>query len=203
MARVDAHEKVIILSDSIWKYCEPPYQSTFVPIRGAVVRTFTRLIRRREYNLLDYELLVLHVGSNDVDNAFRRSTGRNESHWSDEVVARDIFYDFEQLVSIIKHQNNNISIILSGILPRPKTFTAAAGTTILVNKKLAKFCKERGDLHFNHTYRIYLHHSQPKLELFAKDREHLSRKGTMVATLTLKNMVSLYYQGRLSFSTKN
>ena len=106
-----------------------------------------------------------------MDNAFKRSTGRNERHWNDKLIARDIFYDFEQLISIIKHQNNNIKIIISGILPRPKTFTAAAGTTKLVNKIQANFCKERGDLHFNHTYRSYLYHSQPKLELFAQDRE--------------------------------
>ena len=203
MAQLNFHQNVIIFTDSIFKYIEPPYGATLSIKRGATTRTLTRLIRERSFrtyhSLTQFDLAIIHVGTNDIDNYFKRNHARNRRLASESSVAIEIFNDFMQLILEIKSQNRNIKIIISGILPRPKTFSFSTSLTIAVNNKLRVLASQRGYLHFHASYKTFMHHSIPIPELFAMDREHISRLGTVRATLMLKNLVALYEQRRLSF----
>ena len=204
MARLDFHDRVIILSDSILKHCEPPYGSTFIPISGAKIETFTRAARNNTYNFSVFDLCIIHVGTNDVDNYFKnqRASVRHYRNTTESAIAHHIFNNFMLLILEIRSLNRDIKIIISGIIPRPKTFSFSSNLTIAVNKKLRKLASESGYLHFHTTYTSFLFNRRPKPHMYDQHdwyQTHLSYAGTITMQLIVKNLVSLFEQGRLSF----
>ena len=111
------NQRVIIFTDSIFKYCEPPLGATLSIKRGATTRQLTRYIHERLFrtyhSLTQFDLAIIHVGTNDIDNYFKRRHARNRRLTSESAVAIEIFNDYMQLILEIKSQNREINIIIS------------------------------------------------------------------------------------------
>ena len=61
--------KILILTDSILKYCDLPEYAKLVAIRGATLEDLIHL--QLNHSLADwrnYDLLILHCGTNDIAN---------------------------------------------------------------------------------------------------------------------------------------
>ena len=100
-------------------------------------------------NWANVGLFVVHVGTNDVDNG-------DGAH---------VLSQMQILVQEIHAWNPNITIIIVGILPRPKDFVLTNSVIQRINRVLKLWCSTRQYLHFYHAYRAYLYHSNLRKDI--------------------------------------
>ena len=112
--------KVIILSDSILEHCYPPKDTEIIAIRGATIKKIAREVRAGKINVKKSDLCIVHAGTNDI--------GNNE--W-DVIIPR-----YSDLIYELRKQNDQIKIVISGILPRPIDYWASTEITKRANKEL-------------------------------------------------------------------
>jgi hypothetical protein len=62
-------EEVLIISDSILKYCGPPKNGRIIALRGAKIKDVTRLVKYGHIAIVGVKLCILHLGTNDIDSA--------------------------------------------------------------------------------------------------------------------------------------
>jgi lysophospholipase L1-like esterase len=177
--------EVLILTDSIFKYCEVPFGARKISVRGATISSLASIVQENYFYDIDFSLLhlvILHVGTNDIDNG-----------------SRSVFMDYRQLIQAIKSQQPNMYIIVCAILPRPCDLSYTNSSVKRVNNSLQELCRRNGSLHFHSTYKGFLHHKQPIFSLYARDNLHLGRLGIVKASLILKTLIALWMQNRLTF----
>ena len=98
--------KTLIFSDSICQFCYLPDHADFYIVRGATIHTLICRVKRNLLNYSLYNLIIIHVGTNDVDN------GRTPDQISE---------DYSKLIAEIRARTDT-NIVISAIIPRPKDF---------------------------------------------------------------------------------
>ena len=96
--------RVIILGDSIVKDLPPIDGVVIKSFPGATISTLTQHIDMGHVNLVNFDYIIVHVGTNNIAN-------RNSYE--------SILSDYGNLIGRIKQKKSWIRIIVSSILPRP------------------------------------------------------------------------------------
>ena len=104
--------------------------------------------------LLPYDYILLHVGTNDIDN---RAPFMN------------IIKDYANLLGIIRKLHPNVQIIVSAIIPRPCDYEVSDPMVRKVNSHLNKVMSRDMNFKFVFTYKPFTHCGKPKVELYAKN----------------------------------
>ena len=176
----------LVLSDSILKHCYTPRHADIYASSGAKVATLARRVHRNLINWHQYGLVIIAVGTNNVDNG----------DTPDEVIT-----DMLELFDNIFQCKPTIDILVLGIIPRPKDFPNTNPIIRDINKKLQRFCHRRPAFHFHQTYKTFMTRGLPDLggNYWADDGLHLKDRGIRRMSLILKNQVTSWRLGQLSF----
>ena len=133
------HHKAIVISDSMLKNCLLPKHSDLYAVGGATVSTLYRSLVHGNIPVQDYQLIIVHIGTNDYGN--------------DEV---DNFKcNIDLLVRTIHRLNSNAKIVLSGIIPRPRDHVSSKATIKHMNNIMKKYaaCRQSFVKYFK-TYKL-------------------------------------------------
>ena len=115
-------------------------------------------------------------------------------HEGDVIIPR-----YSDLIYELRRQNDQIQIIISGILPRPIDYRQSAEITKRANKELKDWCSTKNHLHFNSTCKGFQTHNRPRFDLYATDGLHLNWQGTDKARKIMINLIALWRNERLTF----
>ena len=155
--------EAVIITDSIFKDCEPPRGSLLIAKGGATIKQISKDIKYERITVKEHKLCVLHVGTNDIGNG-------------DYGV---LIPRYSELLYQIRRHNPTIDIVICAILPRPADYNYTKFATDYANFLLEDWCTKKDHLHFNRTYKGYLTFNRPILELYATDGIHLGRLGAI------------------------
>jgi len=185
MDRGEREENVLIIGDSILRHCYPPrgvYRRSF---SGAtIVYLLERLASpNSEIDLRRYELIIIHVGSNDIDNGS----------------INYFLADYKMLINHIRNANPICKIIISAVIPRPRALWKTTQDTVRANQLLKRYAARKGYLHFHTTYTSFMRHRRPIHRYYDNGGLHLNEDGSEILTRVLINLIRLWEQGRLSF----
>ena len=160
-----------IISDSICKFIK--IKNTDVQcVRGLDVNGLLDGIKSGLFSC-DYKVILSHVGTNSVGQC-------------SNIEFQEIF---SQVVKAIRQKNSTAVIALSSILPMPKFGQAAEDIRVNWNKLLKELAFTL-HVHYIPSDRKFLKaNNLPRIELLAKDRWHLSRRGN--------STLAVYYTGTL------
>ncbi|XP_053376959.1 uncharacterized protein LOC128547791 [Mercenaria mercenaria] len=156
-------KRCLSLSDSMAKHVTDIRETDIRSYPGITIGHLTSKIMKGSINL-NYENIVIHVGTNDVNNF---SSGEISSLYSNLITAVKTFTD------------SSVTIYLSSILPRPVDFSETGPKVKEINLSLEAICKDR-KIKFLKSFRPFLKANQPRRELYAiKDGGlHLNLEGT-------------------------
>lgn len=161
--------KVTIIGDSIIKHISGLQGVTIQSFPGDTIAKIANRLQYREAVLRDFDFVILHVGTNDID---RRAS------------FNDIISDFGNLIGICKKLKPSIHVIISSILPRPKDHSVSDSMIRAVNKHLNKVMSKSMKFKFVCSYKPFMYAGSVRRELFAK-RDlglHLNSEGTNALT---------------------
>ena len=128
-------------------------------------RLIPRQGRAPEAILDNFDYVIFHVGTNDIDN---------------RASYQAILSDFGNLIAICRKQKPAIKIIISAIIPRPRDHSDTDSMIRSVKGYLQKTMSKRQNFHFICTYKPYTYCGKVSVELYAK-RDlglHLNTEGT-------------------------
>ena len=171
------YRKVTIIGDSIAKHLSGLHGVTVQIFSGRTISQISAKIDNNEANLVPYDYVIIHAGTNDIGN--RHSF-------------KEIISDFGNLVGICRKKKPSIQIIISGILPRPKDHAITDPVIRDVNKHLRVFMSKSMKFKFVCTYKPFMHAGSVILGLFAK-RDlglHLNTEGTNTLKRFLLRVIS-------------
>ena len=174
--------EVVILSDSILNFTYAPRDTEVIQVGGATIRKIAREVRSGRINLEHAKLCIVHAGTSDI--------GANEGG---VIIPR-----YSDLIYELRKQNDQMQIVVSGILPRPVDYRETAQATKLANKELRCWCSSKIYLHFNSTYRGYQRNNRPRFNLYAENGLHLNWEGTEKAKNIMVNVIALWKKDRLT-----
>jgi lysophospholipase L1-like esterase len=162
-----------------------PFGARQISIRGANIETLRNVVKHKKFYDIDFysfDLCIIHVGTNDIDD-------------------QNLFMlkEYKELIYHIRKCNHSIRIIISDIVPRPCDFYYTAANISYINNALKSWCARKGYLHFHKTSRGFMKNEQPDCTLYAQDLMHFNRLGHIKISLTIKSLVALWRQARLSF----
>lgn len=174
---------VLVLSDSILKHCYTPNHADILAVRGATTKTLISRVQQNIINWQNYQLVIIHVGTNDIDDGD----------------GKDVFNNILALCNEIRERQPFMCYIISGILPRPCDFPDSNSEVKFVNYKLRNFCYRRPNFHFNQTYNSFLKNGFPDLagDYWGADELHLNDRGIKRMNAILKNLVARWRNGTL------
>ena len=111
--------------ETIIRYCHTPRHADILSIRGATVDTLIGRVKENILNFVNYWLIIIHIGTNDVDNG----------------KALDILTKINQHCAEIRLRNPLIQFVISTILARPKDFPTTNPIIKNVNRSIAEWCR--------------------------------------------------------------
>jgi lysophospholipase L1-like esterase len=179
-------QKVLILSDSILKWVDIEPLATTYAVRGAVIEDLITGVQENWFvrSWETIELVIIHCGTNDVANKKQKY----------------ILHQIQYLIHEIKSKNRNIRFILSSILPRPRDFQNTNQIIERVNQVLKIWAGGNHRVHYLPSFRSFLRKAKIRTDqdLYASDGLHLNDRGTTRMARIIRNITSLFYQGRLT-----
>ena len=170
------YHRSIVISDSMFRECHLPKHSDLSAVSGADIETLGRWIDQGNIPLREYELVILHVGTNDIGN-------RNENGFSRR---------YSDLINLIRHFNPSIHIKITGLLPRLIDYQRTYETTRHLNYNLKAYAEEfkhTKNLSFYPTYLYFVAHGAPQAHFWKSDRIHLNDTGIRKMNRLLKDIV--------------
>ena len=143
--------------------------------RGASILDVENIVKRNNLLLYTYDYVILHVGTNDIDNKS----------------VKQIMQAYKFLFRACKSAASNATIVFSSILPRLVDYEDTKNTCINVNTRLQEFCR-KNNLKFVKSYQRFLHAGQPISHLYARRDGglHLSFEGTKQLRQCIINLLS-------------
>ena len=184
-ARVDDRKSVkdspdvLVIGDSLTRYldrtfCEKERKKRVrVCFPGAGVNDVAERYERLVKGAARDSVVVLHVGTNDVDRVR-----------SEELVAR-----FRSMLEKVRESGRRC--VVSGILPRCQVGSGWHSRAIGVNERVRKMCEKMGMFFMDEWCEFY-----GRKDLFAMDGVHLSRKGVKMMSECLEKAVKGCVVGR-------
>ena len=177
---------VIVLSDSILKYCYFLPLAILLAITGAGVEEFIHKQFRGEIvqDWAHYNLCILHLGTNDVANGN----------------ARYVFPRIKRLITLIRRRNPHIKFIVCSILPRPRDHRRTRRTIRRVHEALRSWARTTSGVAFYPSHRSFTSDFKIRADqsLFCWDGLHLNHEGVGRMERLIKQLVTLFKQGRLA-----
>ena len=177
---------VIVLSDSILKYCQFLPFAILLAITGATVDTF---IHKQFAALLvtdwtHYRLCIINLGTNDIANGH----------------ARFMFPRIKRLITLIRRRNPEIKFIVCSILPRPRDHKQTLKDIKSVHTAFSTWASITPGVGFYPSHRSFTTNFEIRADqrLFCQDKLHLNYKGVGRMEKLLKQLVQLFKQGRLA-----
>ena len=157
--------KVTIIGDSIIKNVSGIDGCLVQSFRGDTIAQLANKINNKKARLLPYDYVILHVGTNDIDN---------------HAPFVNIMKDFANLIGIDRKIHPAIFIIVSAILPRPCDYKESDSKVRDVNSHLNKHMSKDLNFKFVCTYKPFTYCGKPKVELYAKNDGglHLNTEGS-------------------------
>ena len=176
------HE-ALVLSDSILKYCFLPNHADLCAIRGATSQTLINKVRSEDIPLLQYRLIIIHVGTNDVNNG-------DGLTFINRLIT---------LVAEIRVRNPYVHIVFSAVIPRILDHVDSEEVIKKLNQDAKQWCKQRYWATFYPTYKTLVYQGLLNLlgNYWADDGLHLTDRGTKRMSQIIKNIVALHRQRRL------
>lgn len=161
------------MSDSIAKNVDYIQGVTLQAFPGD---TIARLAHRIDYGVAkldNFDYVIIHVGTNDVELNFKRMRSEKEAYDA-------ILSDFGNLIGIIRKKKPKINIIISSILPRPKDYDQTDIFTRKINSYLLNNMSKPYKFTFIKSYRPFVYCGKVRRELFAKKDGglHLNTQGS-------------------------
>jgi len=157
-----------IVGDSILKYVDQVRHSQVISYPGISCSELEQMIiRNKVRNLEGKKVILLHVGTNDLDK-----------HWQETV------YEITHLLVAVTDKYPSANVIWSNILPRPSatdnyTKDEVRRNIIKINQRI-----KRRQRHLKITtcpsHTSFHKAKYPKRKLFARDYLHLKPKGTLL-----------------------
>jgi lysophospholipase L1-like esterase len=138
--------KIVILSDSLLMYVAIPDLAELHALHGATISTLIRGVQRNWFlsNWNDYDLVIIHCGTNDVGNG-------NQRH---------ILSLTQFLIREIKQRKSSMRIIISAILPQPIDFNSTNPIITRVNQVIKIWAASQANVHYLPTYRTFIRQNQ-------------------------------------------
>ena len=151
-----------IIGDSIIKHIMDIDGCTVQSFRGD---TISKLTRKIEHNVLPYDFIIVHVGTNVIHN--RASFD-------------DIIKDYYNLIATIRVKHSSVQIIVSAIIPRPCDYYESDTMVRAVNSHLNKVMSKDLNFKFVCTYKPFTYCGKPKIGLYARldGGLHLNAEGS-------------------------
>ncbi len=174
-----------ILSDSILRYADLGYYADLYPVPGA---TTLKLIWKLQEGVIkdwmSYRLLIVHVGTNDIDNGD-----------TTQVLRR-----FKSLTRLVVGFNPYIKIIFSSILPRARDFKETQSLVDTVNYGIRYWCKRTPGMGFYPGYKNFVKSFRirpDRLHMYKRDGLHLNRASITYLEILLRKLVVYFNRGHL------
>ena len=158
------NRRVIILGDSIIKDL-PPIDGVFIKsYPGATIAQLAMHIDNRHVNLMNFDYIIVHVGTNNIDNRDEKGA---------------MLSDFGNLIGRIKIKKPSIRIIVSSILPRPCDHTETDSMIKEINRVLNKEMGPDLGFRFVESWKAVCKFGTYRRYLFAKNDQglHLNTEG--------------------------
>ena len=157
-----------IISDSICKYATDLQNTDLQAESGLDLTKGTNRILNKIFKVEKYKVIIIHIGSNDLLVC--------------NFDTRYFLVKLPELLRAIRSLNPDGLVIFSSILPMPKFGKNIDILRITVNKIYERFALKHYKTFFIPSWRKFLHNDRtsPKIELFARDKWHLSKRGTVV-----------------------
>ena len=153
-----------VIGDSIIKFLKVTNQADVISFPGINIDGLYWKIRLSGKRLSQYKIIVLHVGTNDV-----------EAHVEGEILRK-----YQRLLSAVRKCNGKAIIGISSILPRPKNSVELNNKVITINRELKRLSKSYPRTEFIHSFRPFvLKNKEINTDLYAADKLHLSFKGSI------------------------
>lgn len=143
-----------------------------------------------------YDLVVIHCGTNDIDNNHARFVHRR----------------LQILTDNIKSVNPHIDIIISSILPRPCDDIPKSDPRYdpyhppkneiakRVNDVIKTYCKQTQGLHYWPSFHTLVSVGDIiRTGFYRRDLLHLNKSGWLRLTRILKTVITRYYRGQIDF----
>ena len=172
--------KGTLISDSICKWVSglPFLQVQASP--GLKTESALRKIVYGDINVHDFEFLILHLSTNDVENL-------------DQTLA-EFEINMMRLTSCIQQSSPYVTIGVSGILPRPQDMVKERAEELLehrvdMNKIIRDVCQRRHYYFLEIWEKFENADGSPNRDLYANDMLHPNLKGI--------NVLHEYYQGAM------
>lgn len=162
-----------VISDSICKFIRFMHTCGVQAFPGATIQRLTTKVQLGYVNLHHMKNIIVHVGTNNIEQSS----------------VQDIIVNFERLINAIQQKNPVAKIFISSILPRPKDGEDIQRKLVLVNAEIRTLCKHRGIYNLKSYKAFGDRNSSEFSSYFAKDKLHLSRKGT--------SKLTSYFEGNL------
>lgn len=150
-----------MICDSIPKYVNVNgLKTTAFP--GANIHRIKKYVEENSDVINSHSFLIIHVGTNNVEYS----------------TTSQILLQYADLISTAIDKLQDVKLILSSIIPRPKDFKLSNPKILKVNIELAKMC-QTFDIKFVKTYKYFLKRAKPIDYLYTnRDGLHLNRLGT-------------------------
>lgn len=176
---------ITVIGDSILRGVGFP--NAYVQVcPGVTTARLARKIRNGVVSVWGWSIIILHVGTNDIDSPLTES---------------DIIADFELLIAEVRWRNPAALLLISGIMPRPCDGHTSRYLEKVqaVNAALHQLCMRTTLSHFLRSWRCVCHTFGgvvPDMYLYKTDQLHLSGAGTYSLSKFLYGSVESY-QGML------
>ena len=152
-----------IIGDSIVKFLKITNQADVIAFPGATIDRLYWKIKLEKVLLRQYKVIVLHVGTNDL-----------QGNGIEEIVLK-----YLRLLELVKDLNNSVRVGVSSVLPKPCETPEENNRIILLNRELKKLCGSK-KVHFIPSYRPFVGKKQYiNEEFYAKDKLHLNHRGSV------------------------
>ena len=157
--------KVTIISDSIAKNVSGIDGCVVQAFRGDTISQLTNRIQSKQAKLLPFDFVIIHVGTNDIENGEPFNA---------------MISSYGNLIGVIREIHPSIQIIISAIIPRPRDHVITDPRIRDVNSHLNKFMSKDMNFKFICTYRPFSYYGKPNIALYAKNDRglHLNTEGT-------------------------
>jgi lysophospholipase L1-like esterase len=159
--------KKLLLADSICKHLGDLPGVTKKVVRGACIEDFGDLIMSGDLDIKGMDAVLLHIGTNNLARDFN---------------AHAVLVEIGNLIRLIKKINDNIHIVVSGILPRLVDFDVSDRPIKEYNKLLSRVCRDCNVMMIR-SFNGFTSGKEPngiKGWLFARDGLHLSTRGSYI-----------------------
>ena len=140
---------------------------------GATIGKLAVLVSNDAVHLEKYDYIIIHVGTNDVDNFVKKKI-------CPKIAYEGMISDFANLVAIVRKKNTSLTIIVSSILPRPVDHSVSDDLIKKVNACLKNVMSADLNFKFACSYKAVVKFGTYRRYLFAKADQglHLNTEGS-------------------------